>query len=123
MQLKLKNHHTSTLVPNRFIECCVDAPEKYTAAYLLALKFASSDGGADFDMLCARLDFSKEDFIEAFEYWQKKGLARIHNGTRISLDFGDFAPPELASDDLYTEREFNQMLQNLFGTRDRKSVV
>ena len=117
MQLELKYHCNSTTVPNRFIDCCSGAPDKHIAAYLLALKHAAQNGKIDIDILCARLGISKEECFDAFEYWQKKGLARIINGTRMCFEFGDFAPAAHTDDDLYTEREFNQMLQSLFGTR------
>ena len=118
MQLHLRYQPDCTLVPNKFIECCANAPEKHTAAYLLALKHASADKGVDFDMLCARLSVSNKELLEIFEHWQKKGLARIINGTRMSLELGYFETASAHRDDeLYTEREFNQKLQALFGTR------
>ncbi|MFA5675165.1 MAG: DnaD domain protein [Christensenellales bacterium] len=117
MQLKLKYHSTGTLVPNRFIENCVNAPDKFISVYLLTLKYASVNGAADIDILCARLGMTKEYFFEVFEYWQKKGFMRIINDTDMRFEFGDFTPSVLTEDELYTEREFNQMLQNLFGSR------
>jgi DnaD/phage-associated family protein len=118
MQLKLKNHTTETLVPNRFIECCIGAPDKFTQAYLLVLKHSTTDKSIDFDILCARLKMSMEEVLSAFEYWQKKGVARVVNGQSMSIEFGDFEGPAVhTEEDLYTEREFNKMLQSLFGTR------
>lgn len=118
MQLKLKNHTTQTLVPNRFIECCIGAPDKYTQAYLLVLKQSATDKSIDFDVLCARLQMDMEDVLQAFEYWQKKGVARVVNGQSMCIEFGDFESPAVhTEEELYTEREFNRMLQNLFGTR------
>ncbi len=117
MQLKLKYHCPGTLVPNRFIDSCINAPDKFICVYLLTLKYASISGSVDIDILCARLGMSTEYFFEIFEYWQKKGLMRIINGTDMCFEFGDFAPAVLTEDELYTEREFNQMLQTLFGAR------
>ncbi len=118
MQLQLKNHTTSTLVPNRFIDCCIGAPDQYTQAYLLAIKHSAAGASVDFDLLCAKLKMSMEDVVHAFEYWQKKGVARVVNGKTMCLELGDFQTSMVhAEDELYTEREFNQMLQNLFGTR------
>lgn len=117
MQLKLKYHCFGTLVPNRFIESCINAPDKFICVYLLTLKYASSNDSVDIDILCARLGMTKEYFFEVCEYWQKKGLMRIINGSDMCFEFGDFAPAVHTEDELYTEREFNQMLQNLFGAR------
>ena len=116
MQLQLKNNSKSTAVPNRFIECSLNAPEKFTAPYLLGLMYASSNQDIVFDMFCARLGMSEEDVIDAFEYWQKKGFARIVNSDKLCFEFGVFTD-EPHEDDLYTEREFNQKLQSIFGSR------
>ncbi len=118
MQLQLKNHTTQTLVPDRFIECCIGAPDKFTQAYLLFLKYSTESSEVDFSQLCTRLKMSMEDVLEAFEYWQKQGVARVVNGKTMCIEFGDFMQPDAyTEEDLYTEREFNQMLQNLFGSR------
>ncbi len=116
MQLQLKNNAKSTAVPNRFIECCADAPDKYAAAYLLGLMHASGHQAVDLDIFCARLGLPSDEVFAAFEYWQKKGFARIVNGAEFCLEFGEFMR-EPAGDELYTEREFNQRLQELFGSR------
>ncbi len=112
----MKNNARSTAIPNRFIECCADAPDKYAAAYLLGIMYASNHQSIDRDILCARLALPWDEVLEAFEYWQKKGFARIVNGNTFSLEFGEFHH-QPAGDELYTEREFNQKLQELFGSR------
>lgn len=115
MQLQLKNNSKSTAVPNRFIECCLNAPARYTESYLYTLMYSCCNEVCDFDMLCARLGLDQREVMDVFEYWQDKGLARIVNtNNRIGLELGDFCSPE---DDLYTEREFNQQLQTIFGSR------
>ena len=116
MQLQLKNNSNSTTVSNRFIECSLNAPEKYTASYLLGLMYASNDQDIDIAKFCTRLGMSENEVIEAYEYWQKRGFARIINGDRICFEFGDFISDKPA-DDIYTEREFNQKLQRIFGSR------
>lgn len=115
MLLRLKNHNQSTLVPNRFIESCIGAPEKYIEAYLLGLLYAS-EGSVDSEMLCARLNIGMAEVTDAMEYWQKKGFVRIINKKEFCLEFGDFMP-QRSSDTLYTEREYNRTLQELFGSR------
>ncbi|MGI5848629.1 MAG: DnaD domain protein [Christensenellales bacterium] len=115
MQLQLKNNTKSTAVPNRFIECCPGAPEKYTASYLLGLMYCSTNQDIDFGMFCARLGMSEREVIEAYEYWQKKGFARIVNTEKLCFEFGMFNLDK--QEDIYTEREFNQKLQNIFGSR------
>ncbi len=118
MQLQLKSHTAETLVPNRFIDRCIGAPDKYIQAYLLALKCSASDRQVDFAMLCSRLFMTTEEVLQAFEYWQKQGVARVVNGRSICIEFGDFSAPESRTqEELYTERTFNQTLQSLFGSR------
>ncbi len=115
MQLKLKNDSKSTAVPNLFIECCAKAPEKYTQAYLLTLMYASNNNTVDMEMICARLGMSRNEFIEVFTYWQDKGLAMVENNDSIGITVGGvYRRPD---EDLYTEREFNQKLQAIFGSR------
>ena len=114
MQLLLKNDTKATCVPNRFIECCLCAPEKYIASYLLGIMYSSSGQQIDFDLFCERLHMSRQEIMESYEYWQKKGFAHIINSDDFCLEFGDFNKYE---EDLYTEREFNQQLQNIFGSR------
>jgi DnaD/phage-associated family protein len=118
MQLQLKNHTSETLVPGRFIDCCIGAPDKYTQTYLLFLKHSALNGTVDLDMLCTRLKMSMEEVLGAFEYWQKQGVARVVNGKTMCIEFGDFVISDAyTEEELYTEREFNQMLQSLFGSR------
>lgn len=116
MQLQLKNNSNSTAVPNAFIERCGSAPAHYTSAYLLGLMYSQKNQDIDFSLFCARLNMSEGDVIEAFEYWQKKGFARIVNNDTVCFEFGVFLKTE-QSDELYTEREFNQKLQSIFGSR------
>lgn len=116
MQLQLKNHTPYTTVSNRFIESCIGAPEKYAEVYLLCLMYAASGDSIDLDLFCTRLGMSMTDITQAMEYWQKKGFARIVNASSLCFEFGDFMPAR-SSDTLYTERDYNRMLQELFGSR------
>ncbi len=116
MQLQLKNTSRSTAVPNRFIEHCANAPDKYAAAYLTGLMHATNHQPLDLDLFCARLSLTWDEVLAAFEYWQKKGFVRIVNGDTFSLEFGEFSY-DTAGDELYTEREFFQHLQQLFAPR------
>ncbi len=71
----------------------------------------------DLSVFGARLNMREDEIIEAFEYWQKRGFARIQNGECVCLEFGVFTKTQETSDDLYTESEFNQKLQGIFGAR------
>lgn len=113
MQLQLKNDTKSTSVPNRFIECCVGAPDKYIQSYLLGLMYSSANREIEFGAFCTRLDMSKQEVMEAYEFWQKQGFARIVNSDKFCLEFGEFG----LGDELYTERDFNLQLQQIFGSR------
>jgi len=116
MQLQLKNNPKNTSVPNGFIERCIGAPEKHIAAYLLGLMYSQRNQDVDFSIFCARLGMSEGETIEAFEYWQKKGFARIINSERFSIELGVYIE-ERRSEDVYTEKEFNKQLQAIFGAR------
>jgi len=114
MKLRLKNDTKTTPVPNKFIECSITAPENYTQAYLLGLMYSSNSREADLDFLCAKLNMDRGEIIEAYEFWQKKGFLRIINSDVLCIEFGDFNRYE---EDLYTERDFNRQLQDIFGSR------
>ena len=115
MRLHFKNNAQGTVVPNRFIENCTGAPEKYIAAYLLGLMYAEKNQQIEFGMFCARIGIGENDMIDAFEYWQKRGFAHIINSSELCFEFGDFT--DQTEDSLYTERVFNQKLQKIFGSR------
>lgn len=115
MQLGLKNNHIGTIVPNEFIKNSVGAPKGYVAAYLYCLMYSSNNENIDLSVLSARLKTPESEIIEAFEYWQKKGFAKIVNGSELMFELGVFIRQE--GEDLYTESEFFQQLQNLFGSR------
>jgi DnaD/phage-associated family protein len=115
MRLHFKNNAQGTVVPNRFIESCAGAPEKYIAAYLLGLMYAEKNQQIEFGMFCARLGIEENDVIDVFEYWQKRGFAHIINSSDLCFEFGDFT--DHTEDSLYTERAFNQKLQKIFGSR------
>ena len=117
MQLKLKNNSKNTIVPNEFIGKCVDAPSGFTAAYLFGLMHCQNNETIDLSVFSARLKMREDEIIEAFEYWQKQGFARLQNGESVCLEFGVFSQIEAKDDDLYTESEFNQQLQSIFGAR------
>ncbi len=117
MQLKLKNNPNNTIVPNEFIRRCADAPSGFVAAYLLGLMHCQSNEAIDLSIFSARLDMREDEIIEAFEYWQRKGFARIQNGELVGVEFGVFTQAQSGDDDLYTESEFNQKLQSIFGAR------
>lgn len=116
MQLQLKNHTPYTMVPNRFIESCVGAPEKYTEAYLLCFMYSCAGMPVDSELLCTRLGMNLAEVTDAMEYWQKKGFARIVNTKEFGFEFGDFQPAR-SGESLYTERDYNRMLQEIFGSR------
>lgn len=117
MQLQLKNHTPYTTVSNRFIESCIGAPERYIEVYLLIYMYSSSGQPIDSELVCARLGMGVTEIMNAMEHWQKKGFAKINNNQgKMEFEFGDFLPARSA-DTLYTERDYNRMLQELFGSR------
>lgn len=117
MQLKLKNNPNSTIVPNEFIRQCAGAPSGFVGAYLFGLMYSQGNDAIDLSVFGARLSMREDEIIEAFEYWQKKGFARLQNGECVCLEFGVFTQTQASDDDLYTESEFNQKLQSIFGAR------
>jgi len=116
MHLKLKNNMNTTAVPNGLIKAAPGAPGGYIDAYLYTLMQAQQNQMCDLGQLCARLDMRENELMDAFEYWQKKGYVRIHNKQDFSIEFGEFTT-HTAEDDVYTERDFNQKLQTIFGSR------
>ena len=116
MQLKLKNSSNNTIIPNEFIGECIDAPPLFTAAYLFGLMHSQNNETIDLSVFSAKLKMREDEIIEAFEYWQKQGYVRIQNGSTVCFEFGVFKENSV-SDELYTESEFNQKLQSIFGAR------
>ena len=116
MQLKLKNKPEGTIVPVEFIQNCMGAPQGYVGAYLYGLMYSQSHEEIDLGVFSARLRMPESDIIEAYEYWQKKGFVKIHNGSELSFEFGIFKKLDNV-DNLYSESEFFQELQVIFGSR------
>ena len=116
MQLQLKNNQKNTIVPNEFIERCIGAPKQYTAAFLLGLMYSQKNEEIELGSFCARLGMSEGEVITIFEYWQRKGFARIINSDILCFEFGVFRHGK-KDDDIYTESEFNKQLQKIFGSR------
>jgi DnaD/phage-associated family protein len=117
MQLQLRNNAKNTIVPNDFIRKSNGAPSEFIVAYLFGLMYSQSCETLDLSVFGTRLNMREDEVIEAFEYWQKKGLVHIQNGETVSLEFGEFDKQQTQDDDLYTESEFNQKLQQIFGAR------
>ena len=116
MQLKLKNKSENTIVPNEFIQNSMGAPAGFVAAYLYGLMYSQGHEAIDLSVFSARLRMPESDIIEAYEYWQKKGFVKILNGSELCFEFGIFKKLDNI-DDLYSESEFFQELQNIFGSR------
>ncbi len=117
MRLQLKNNQKNTIVPNEFIENCVKAPKQHTAAFLLGLMYSQKNEEIELGSFCARLGMSEGEVITVFEYWQRKGFARIINSDRLCFEFGVFAQAKKDDSDIYTESEYNRQLQKIFGSR------
>lgn len=72
-----------TVVDNRFvINYLPDAPEKFTAVYLLGLTLSDSDDSDNScEMIAHRLNMSCEDVMCAYLYWEELGLVQIVRDT------------------------------------------
>ena len=116
MQLKLENKSENTIVPNEFIRNSMGAPAGFVAAYLYGLMYSQGHETIDLGVFSAHLRMPESDIIEAYEYWQKKGFVKILNGSELCFEFGIFKKLDNV-DDLYSESEFFQDLQSIFGSR------
>jgi DnaD/phage-associated family protein len=105
-----------TLVPNSFILGYMkNAPGAHVKVYLYGLYFLNCGSHADISEFCCQLDMSYNEVVEAFEYWQQRGLVKIINGKECRFEYQKPMPSD--SSILYTEQEYNITLQKLFGMR------
>ena len=91
----------------------LDAPAEYVKIYTCAYAFLSGED-VNFDEFCRLLNMNFNDVLNALEYWQQKGILRIINDQTVRFEFISNKNKE---SQLYTQSEYNETLQRVFGMR------
>jgi DnaD/phage-associated family protein len=79
---------THTLIDNSFItEFMPSAPGDYVKAYIYLLYLCAADLELDLDEAARTLSLSEGAFLEALEYWEKRGLLLIDRGEELKVRF------------------------------------
>ena len=82
----LKNtlHHTTTILPNEFIDhYMIKADGEYVKIYLLILRLMNQNLPVHVDQLADTLDLTQKDILRALKYWEKEGLLEMENSGGI----------------------------------------
>lgn len=78
----LKNtlHHTTTILPNEFIDhYMIKADGEYVKIYLLILRLMNQNLPVHIDQLADTLELTQKDILRALKYWEKEGLLMMEN--------------------------------------------
>ena len=76
-KITLKNtlHHTTTILPNEFIDhYMIRADGEYVKIYLLILRLMNQNLPIQVDQLADTLELTRKDILRALKYWEKEGL-------------------------------------------------
>ena len=80
----LKNtlHHTTTILPNEFIDhYMIKADGEYVKIYLLILRLMNQNLPVQIDQLADTLELTQKDIIRALKYWEKEGLLELEDSS------------------------------------------
>ena len=91
-----------------------DAPAEYVKFFVCGLAY-QIEGSEQFDAFLSDIGMTIEQGLSALEYWQNKGLIRVANGSKVRFEF--LLKPRQLNEQLYTETDYNAMLQKVFGMR------
>lgn len=78
----LKNtlHHTTTILPNEFIDhYMIKADGEYVKIYLLILRLMNQNLPVQIDQLADTLELTQKDILRALKYWEKEGLLELED--------------------------------------------
>ncbi|MCL2847459.1 MAG: DnaD domain protein [Firmicutes bacterium] len=94
------------------------APEEYTKVYLMAFTYANA-GGCSLESICAKLDMEKSEVLEAFKFWERKGLVDI-NFEPLNIIFNKVVPisKQVLKYDKAKFADFNKELCRLINKRE-----
>ena len=122
ISMTLANSNPTVEISNTFIEeHLVYAPGEFVKVYLMACYFASFKKPLVSEM-ANRLNTRETEIITALEYWQGKGILTIRNEAEAWVEIKQ-APGtgRQRSSHLYTDKDYNDALQTLFGTHILKT--
>ncbi len=80
----LKNtlHHTTTILPNEFIDhYMIKADGEYVKIYLLILRLMNQNLPVQIDQLADTLELTQKDILRALKYWEKEGLLELEDSS------------------------------------------
>lgn len=80
----LKNtlHHTTTILPNEFIDhYMIKADGEYVKIYLLILRLMNENLPVQIDQLADTLELTQKDILRALKYWEKEGLLALEDAS------------------------------------------
>lgn len=83
----LKNtlHHTTTILPNEFIDhYMIKADGEYVKIYLLILRLMNQNLPVHIDQLADTLELTQKDILRALKYWEKEGLLMMENAAETA---------------------------------------
>lgn len=84
----LKNtlHHTTTILPNEFIDhYMIKADGEYVKIYLLILRLMNQNLPVQIDQLADTLELTQKDILRALKYWEKEGLLELEDSSVMKL--------------------------------------
>lgn len=120
------NNEGFTMVDNAFINHYMPyASENALKVYLLGANFCESPQGHDnsLENMCVSLDMTAEEVINAFEYWESRGLVNIVSRSPLTVRFNSpraaFSPNRKFNKDKYSD--FIENLQLFFPSRTLSS--
>jgi DnaD/phage-associated family protein len=112
-----KSNYETIEFPEEFISKYMPyAPGEYLKVYLAGLSLSSYKKSLVSE-IADILGQRETDVVSALEYWQGKGLLTIKNQEQVWVEFlGKPEAKQSSSYKLYKDKEYNDMLQQLFGT-------
>ena len=81
-KITLKNtlHHTTTILPNEFIDhYMIKADGEYVKIYLLILRLMNQNLPVEIEQLADTLELTQKDILRALKYWEKEGLLAMED--------------------------------------------
>ncbi len=114
------NHNIE--IPNAFIEeHLVYAPGDFVKVYLVTCYFAAFKKPLVSE-IANRLNTRETEVIAALEYWQGRGVLTIKNQAETWVELKETsATGKKRGSQLYTDKDYNDALQKLFGTHILKT--
>jgi len=111
-----QNQNTVELSEKFIKEHLPFAPGEYIKVYILSLMFSVYKKPLVSE-IADSLSQRETDVVAALEYWQSKSLLKIRNEKEMWVEIeNDSSMHQQRSSKLYTDKPYNDMLQQLFGT-------